>query len=414
MADIRLQNRDGSYSNFLGIDEITLPKVGGGTVTFSRGGGNAIRSHVGLVRGATASVSFSVNNPSTSASVNNMVSHADFLVPVGYSAEPHFILGIVGHAYDSKNSKMALQGTTLFDDWDSLMNYSSDILIKTETQTEDGRTRIRYTFDATKLNNPWTGDYPTWFGLAEYQAGSMGTYVVLSVLLRQTAEDVSVTKGTITYTNVSTDSGKVYIKLNTPPASASDYDYEIDGDFQTDTIPASFDAVNLYVWSNYLGSNSISMTSPASEVFGSTHTSFRNAFYVHLSDNDTLSFTLPHKQGVYGVTKGTVAWYETDVAAPHSLRIKKDTAPSSDSDYDYELSAGVGAETVVDTLPASFSATKLYIWSAESDGEQIMTSPVSANIGADYGGYANAYELTLNNNITLSFTCYYEQEEEPE
>ena len=39
MADIRLQNRDGSYSTFSGVDTIILPTSDGGAASFSSGGG---------------------------------------------------------------------------------------------------------------------------------------------------------------------------------------------------------------------------------------------------------------------------------------------------------------------------------------------------------------------------------------
>ena len=98
---------------------------------------------------------------------------------------------------------------------------------------------------------------------------------------------------------------------------------------------------------------------------------------------------------VYTVTKGTITGFASQSVETATVFIKKDTAPEDDSDYDYYCD-GDGTDT--DTIPASFTASKLYIWRS-TDGEASITSPVTQALSEPYD---SAYELTLSGNITLS------------
>ena len=98
---------------------------------------------------------------------------------------------------------------------------------------------------------------------------------------------------------------------------------------------------------------------------------------------------------VYTVTKGTITGYAIQTLETANVYIKKDTAPSSGSDFDYEVD-GDGGD--YDTIPSAFTASKLYIWRG-SVGEASITSPVTQTIPE---GYANAYVLTPTTNVTLS------------
>ncbi len=104
---------------------------------------------------------------------------------------------------------------------------------------------------------------------------------------------------------------------------------------------------------------------------------------------------------VYTVTKGTIAGIAAD--GTYNIYIKKNSAPASSSDYDYYV-AGDGADE--DTIPASFTASKLYIWcDSGTDSGCFINSPVSVTLQENYDDWTNPYVLTLTGNVTLSLTA---------
>lgn len=103
---------------------------------------------------------------------------------------------------------------------------------------------------------------------------------------------------------------------------------------------------------------------------------------------------------VFTVTKGTLSTSCISSASGNVMYIKKNSAPASDSDYDYYLYADDLQEDF-GNIPSSFTASDLYLWADEDSDNTAITSPVSASVSK---GYANAYHLTLSGNITLSLT----------
>ena len=108
-------------------------------------------------------------------------------------------------------------------------------------------------------------------------------------------------------------------------------------------------------------------------------------------NSDTMTVT------TYLVTKGTITG---DDSYEHigSVYIKVDEIPTSNNDYTYSMNGSVGT-SVVEDIPAQFSASKLYIW-----GEGAIDSPESVDLSS-YDTYDKAYELTLTEDSILSLTC---------